>query len=130
VTSSDAPYLDCAYKLVEYAGRPRWKRSEGKVTYPGRKQVIRVAGADGVIRRDRLVLEEEVAGEEGRALLELVMEGGRRRAPSPTLADVRRRAAASLASLPGSLRALATEPVPPLAVSSRIEALMGPTGRE
>jgi nicotinate phosphoribosyltransferase len=26
-TSSDAPYLDCAYKLQEYAGRPRRKRS-------------------------------------------------------------------------------------------------------
>src|SRR5207344_2422874 len=41
VTSSDAPFLDCAYKLVEYAGRPCFKRSEGKVTYPGRKQVRR-----------------------------------------------------------------------------------------
>ena len=40
-TSSDAPYLDCAYKLVEYAGIPRRKRSEGKATFPGRKQVYR-----------------------------------------------------------------------------------------
>jgi nicotinate phosphoribosyltransferase len=32
VTSSDAPYLDCAYKLQEYAVRPRRKRSEGKST--------------------------------------------------------------------------------------------------
>jgi nicotinate phosphoribosyltransferase len=30
-TSADAPYLDCAYKLVEYAGKARRKRSEGKV---------------------------------------------------------------------------------------------------
>ena len=34
-TSSDAPYLDCAYKLQEYAGRARRKRSEGKTTWPG-----------------------------------------------------------------------------------------------
>ena len=26
-TSADAPYLDCAYKIQEYAGRPRRKRS-------------------------------------------------------------------------------------------------------
>src|SRR3970282_1306077 len=39
--SADAPYLDCAYKLQEYAGRPRRKRSEGKATWPGRKQVYR-----------------------------------------------------------------------------------------
>ena len=36
-TSCDAPYLDCAYKLQEYAGRPRRKRSEGKTTWPGPK---------------------------------------------------------------------------------------------
>ncbi len=39
--SADAPYLDCAYKLQEYAGVPRRKRSEGKATWPGRKQVFR-----------------------------------------------------------------------------------------
>ena len=40
-TSADAPYLDCAYKLVEYGGKARRKRSEGKVLWPGRKQVYR-----------------------------------------------------------------------------------------
>src|SRR5690606_19803493 len=39
--SSDAPAFDCAYKLQEYAGKPRRKRSEGKATWPGRKQVYR-----------------------------------------------------------------------------------------
>ena len=40
-TSSDVPALDCAYKLQEYAGLPRRKRSSGKATWPGRKQVWR-----------------------------------------------------------------------------------------
>ena len=35
-TSADRPYLDCAYKLQEYAGRPCRKKSEGKATWPGR----------------------------------------------------------------------------------------------
>jgi nicotinate phosphoribosyltransferase len=39
--SSDEPALDCVYKLQEYAGRPRHKRSTGKATWPGRKQVYR-----------------------------------------------------------------------------------------
>src|SRR6185437_4346308 len=39
--SIDAPSLDCAYKLQDYAGRPRRKLSEGKQTWPGRKQVWR-----------------------------------------------------------------------------------------
>ena len=42
--SIDAPSLDCAYKLQEYAGKPRRKLSEGKVTWPGRKQVWRAYG--------------------------------------------------------------------------------------
>jgi nicotinate phosphoribosyltransferase len=43
-TSSDVPALDCAYKLQEYSGLPRRKRSAGKATWPGRKQVWRRYG--------------------------------------------------------------------------------------
>ncbi|HYL08077.1 MAG TPA: nicotinate phosphoribosyltransferase, partial [Candidatus Udaeobacter sp.] len=39
--SADDPYLDTAYKLVCYAGRPVMKLAQGKVTAPGRKQVFR-----------------------------------------------------------------------------------------
>jgi nicotinate phosphoribosyltransferase len=46
-TSSDAPALDCAYKRQEYAGKPRRTRSEGKATWPGRKQVWRSRAANG-----------------------------------------------------------------------------------
>ena len=34
-TSADAPTLDCVYKLQEYAGLPRRKRSANKATWPG-----------------------------------------------------------------------------------------------
>src|SRR5690606_33627014 len=40
-TSFDVPALDCAYKLQEYAGIGRRKRSAGKATWPGRKQIWR-----------------------------------------------------------------------------------------
>ena len=33
--SADAPFLDSAYKLVAYAGRPVMKLSPGKATVPG-----------------------------------------------------------------------------------------------
>ena len=46
-TSADAPYLDCAYKLQEYDGVPRRKRSAAKATWPGRKQVYRRVDAEG-----------------------------------------------------------------------------------
>ena len=55
-TSADAPDVDCVYKLQEYAGLPRRKKSEHKATWPGRKQVWRRYGADGRMAGDILSL--------------------------------------------------------------------------
>jgi len=52
--STDAPTLELVYKLQEYAGRPRRKRSEGKATWPGRKQVYRRLTTDGTFAEDYL----------------------------------------------------------------------------
>jgi nicotinate phosphoribosyltransferase len=104
VTSADLPSLDCAYKLQEYAGVARRKRSEGKATWPGRKQVFRRHRADGRLEHDALGLAGEALP--GDALLRPVMRAGRRLAPSPGLAEVRAHAARQLASLPAELRAL------------------------
>ena len=60
-TSSDAPYLNCAYKLQEYAGRPRRKHSEGKATWPGRKQVHRALDDFGRMTSDILDFHDESA---------------------------------------------------------------------
>ena len=54
--SADAPYLDIAYKLVEYEGRPVLKLSTGKKTWIGKKQVYRFYGADGKMDFDRVCL--------------------------------------------------------------------------
>lgn len=103
-TSSDLPYLDCAYKLQEYAGRARRKRSEGKATWPGRKQVYRQHDADGRMARDVVTLES--GAQPGEPLLVPVMRGGRRLTQAPTLPDIRSHAAANLARLPEPLRRL------------------------
>ena len=103
-TSSDMPYLDCAYKLQEYAGKPRRKRSEGKQTWPGRKQVFRSYDADGRIASDIVTLEADA--QPGESLLVPVMRAGKRMAAAVSLADIRRHAAANLARLPEPLRQL------------------------
>jgi nicotinate phosphoribosyltransferase len=103
-TSSDMPYLDCAYKLEEYAGKPRRKRSEGKQTWPGRKQVYRSYDADGRIASDVVTLESDA--QPGEPLLVPIMRGGQRLAAAATLADIRSQAAANLARLPEPLRQL------------------------
>ena len=103
-TSSDAPALDCAYKLQEYAGRPRRKRSEGKATWPGRKQVYRRHDADGTIAGDTVALLGEPV--DGEALLRPAMRAGKRVDGFPGLTEARAYAAASLARLPAPLRRL------------------------
>ncbi|HXF67553.1 MAG TPA: nicotinate phosphoribosyltransferase [Burkholderiales bacterium] len=104
VTSSDAPFLDAVYKLQEYAGRPRRKRSSGKATWPGRKQVYRMYDAAGRFAHD--VVSVEGDPQPGEALLVPVMRGGRRLAAPEPLQAIRERAARELARLPERLRAL------------------------
>jgi nicotinate phosphoribosyltransferase len=81
--SADAPYLDSAYKLVEYDGRPMMKLSAKKATAPGRKQVFRGAGGDTIGLRN----EPPLDGHE--PLLVPVMHEGRRTGPHRTLQTAR-----------------------------------------
>jgi nicotinate phosphoribosyltransferase len=103
-TSSDAPALDCAYKLQEYAGKARRKRSEGKATWPGRKQVWRRRTSDGEFAGDLVSLEGE--HHDGEALLRPIMRNGRRLAPAISLDEIRKYARDQLADLPAALKRL------------------------
>jgi nicotinic acid phosphoribosyltransferase len=109
VTSADAPSLDAAYKLQEYARTPRRKRSPGKSTLPGRKQVYRFYDAAGRMDHDVLATDED-GRRNGEALLQPVMVGGKRLAAAPTLADARARVKRELAALPEGLRELTSTP--------------------
>lgn len=107
--SRDAPSLDIAYKLVEYAGRPRMKLSAGKVLLPGRKQIFRVE-RDGIADHD--VLGRRDGEPCGRPLLQRVMSGGQRCAAGRvTLAEARVHAKGELGRLPPRVRGL--EPAGP-----------------
>jgi nicotinate phosphoribosyltransferase len=101
--AQEAPALDMAYKLVEYAGTPRRKRSPGKATWPGRKQVFRrTAGGKWV--GDSIALENETRG--GEPLLREVMRAGRRVTALPALAQSREHCRVQLEGLPETLRTL------------------------
>ncbi len=120
-TSTDWPALDCAYKLVAFAGEPRRKRSEGKATWPGAKQVWR-RRANGRMEGDRLGLAEE--RQEGEPLLVPVMRGGKRVGPLPSLAEARAHCARELAALPEPLRHFEpAEPPYPVEPSEALRAL-------
>lgn len=127
--SADAPSLDIAYKLTEYAGRGRLKLSQGKPILPGRKQVFRREEGGRAVG-DVLARADEVLP--GRPLLVKVMEGGRRLpAGRVPLEEIRERARRELAVLPPRLLDLepADEPYP-VEVSPGLEALRGEVTEE
>ncbi len=127
-TSSDVAALDCAYKLQEYAGTPKRKRSEGKATWPGRKQVFRSSAADGTMAGDVLTVEGD--RQDGAALIRPVMKDGRRLGALPALADIRAHCAAELARLPAPLRRLEAGAAYPVAVSAALRDLAAQVDRE
>lgn len=119
--SSDAPYLDTVYKLVEYDGKPRIKRSTGKRTLPGRKQVFRET-VKGKSASDVIGLRDEAIP--GTPLLELVMKTGRRTSPPPAINTIRERCREQLFGLPEPLLQLSAAAKPyPVSLSPGLERL-------
>ena len=118
--SDDAPALDIAYKLSEYAGEGRTKLSRHKSILPGRKQVFRQekegkAVGDVIARAGERLL--------GRALLRSVMRGGRRTSETAEdLESIRRHAKEEIARLPAHVTSLApADPTYPVRTSAALE---------
>jgi nicotinate phosphoribosyltransferase len=122
-TSSDVPVLDTAYKLVEYAGRPKMKLSESKSTLPGQKQVYRERSGSQAVR-DVIALadERDIPGE---PLLQKVMGNGRRTSPAEPLDQCRARCKAELDALPDPLHSLSkAEREYPVDLSDRLSRVI------
>jgi nicotinate phosphoribosyltransferase len=122
--SADAPFLDIVYKLVSLNGRPIFKRSPGKATLAGAKQVFRRCDASGGACEDVLGLRDEQV-QDGRPLLETVMEEGRRLRPAEGLSVIRARVVEQCAALPDGCRRL-DRPAPyPVRRSPGVQSLQG-----
>jgi len=126
-TCADQPYLDCAYKLQEYAGQARRKHSEGKTTWPGRKQVYRRFDEKGIAMGDTLTLADDTA--QGVPLLLPVMRNGLRLAASPHLTEVREYAGRQIDSLAPEWRSLEPAPVYPVTVAPALRNLASAVDR-
>ena len=122
--SADAPYLDSAYKLAAYDGRPVMKLSAGKTSPPGAKQAYR--GPDG----DVLALRDEPPPPGHQPLLVPVMRQGRRGAAPEPLAAAQQRCRADLARLPPAVRALRDPRPVPVRISEQLEALQDQVTRD
>ena len=103
-TSRDSPVVNGVYKLVadraDGAWRGVWKRSPGKATHPGPKQVYRVYDGD-TMAGDVIATQDESPG--GEPLLADAMRAGEI-VREETLDEIRDRTASQLAALPAALR--------------------------
>lgn len=108
-TVSDAPALGGVYKLVEMVrdgeAHPVLKLSREKQTWPGVKQVWRVA-EDGGAAFDVVGCRAEAPPRDGAPLLEEVLHAGRRVRGAPSIDTLRRRARQEIAMLPSGVRRL------------------------
>lgn len=116
------------YKLVEIDDIPVMKESSGKMTYPGRKQIFRSFSGERV-KADRLGLITESPIDE-QPLLQLVVKQGETVQPPESLAEIRSRTAASVASLPDECRDI-DNPVPvSVEISASLQELTQKTRNE
>lgn len=116
--SADAPYLDSAYKIVEYEGRPLMKLSAAKATAPGAKQVFRSPCCVDV-----LALSDEPHPAGAEPLLHTVMSGGQRIHPPQSLAKARKALQADLEQLPDYARRIREPVAPPVTPSGQLVEL-------
>jgi len=100
ITSSDAPFLDMVYKLVEYEGTPRFKTSPGKTTFPYRRQIVR-HHRDGILAYDEVVRSGK---DPTRGLLEPVLTEGTIIRPLPSPDAIKERCSREIACLPSPFR--------------------------
>ena len=126
-TPGDAPHLNLIYKLVEVerAGEVHEaaKLSAAKVTYPGRKQVLRYSNSKRQYISDKITLDGEPSNGSEPMLIE-VMRGGRRTAPAESIAVLRGRCINSLARLPQRFLQINRSAVYPVRYSPRLKTML------
>ena len=129
--SADAPWLDMAYKLVRYAGRPVLKLSTGKVSLADEKQVFRLRDSDNRLYGDVIGLANEPLPESGaEALLVTFMEEGNLVKPLPSLHEMRGRFQEDFAALDDRFKALKKANKYPVRLSKRLRKLQQTMERE
>jgi nicotinate phosphoribosyltransferase len=120
--AADMPYLDMAYKLVQYDGRPVMKLSTGKATLVAQKQVWRRT-VDGHYSEDIIALRREPALSDATPLLQCVMRAGQVIPPVPDLVRARQQYATDRAHLAEPYRRLEGGAVYPVHVSEALATL-------
>jgi nicotinate phosphoribosyltransferase len=118
--SSDAPYTNIAYKLVEYDNKPVLKLSSGKQTLPSSKQIFRTFSRKQLEKDVIGLRNEKLAGEK---MLKTVMKDGKRMAPSEPLKKIRQRFEKEFKSLNDSIKEIYNPQAFPVELSPKLKNL-------
>ncbi|SNR78347.1 nicotinate phosphoribosyltransferase [Desulfurobacterium atlanticum] len=121
-TSSDSPFVDFVYKLVELGEKPVMKTSSGKKMYPGRKQVYRFDGFD------KVTLFEEKSS--GLPLLEPIFISGERVKKLPSLSEIKEYFLEEFTKLPEEIKNIYEKRIYRVEISDRLKALYEKTKEE
>ncbi len=111
------------YKLVEIDGIPTMKKSQNKVTYPGRKQIFRWWN-NGLIKQDKLGLMTDKVERGEQSLLELVMKEGKIIKESENLQVIAQRSRNSVLSLSSEIRDFSKKLPLQVIISNSLQELM------
>ncbi|MDD5583654.1 MAG: isochorismatase family protein [Candidatus Omnitrophica bacterium] len=121
--SSDVPFTDVIYKLVEIKEGdrefiPTMKLSRDKTTLPCKKQLLRISGKNNIMERDMIVLEDEKS--KGKKLLTKIMEGGKRICREKSIEEKRKSLAQKIKTLPEALKGTAVTFTYPVVISKKL----------
>ncbi|UCD16059.1 MAG: nicotinate phosphoribosyltransferase [Candidatus Omnitrophota bacterium] len=124
--SSDLPYTDVIYKLVEIRNRnssftPTMKLSKYKINLPSKKQVFRMFNNSGLMDKDYITLDKEVLG--GRKLLKEVVSKGTRLYKEKSIKEKRKIFQQRAVTLPHDLKKTHTHFSYPVLISRKLAVL-------
>jgi len=120
--SADAPYLNMAYKMVEYNGRPVMKLSSGKVSLAAPKQVFRQRDEEGFFKRDLIGLPDEYIAD-SEQLLVPVMKSGKRLLQSERLDQIQEYFRKEFSQLPEAYKDLLGNQIYPVKITPKLQAV-------
>ncbi|MCK4239132.1 MAG: nicotinate phosphoribosyltransferase, partial [Candidatus Lokiarchaeota archaeon] len=123
VTSRDDPVVNSVYKLIQHNGIPKIKISEGKITYPGKKQVYRIYDENGKFLKDILMLENETPPEKSEPFLVPIMKKGELIYDFPSLDEIQQFYLKNIKKLPEEYKKLEQLNVFRLELSNGIKKL-------
>jgi len=122
-TSRDDPALSVVYKLIEYNKKSKIKVSEGKITYPGIKQIYRIYNENGLFKEDIMMLKNELPVPNSEGLLIPIMKQGKLVYDMPSLDAIQRYYLNNIENLPEDYKLLEENHIFKLKISKKLEEL-------